>query len=169
MQLRDPAGYTENHCPPFSSLGEEEEEEEDPLTHAGTGRHCRTCKARGRTRVWPVDRSSRSRRSRRQPTPPFVLPILPFNRTKTSSARRDDSRGMNTVVQGLAEVPGSFLPSCPHVSTSEATCQRKENIGIFPNSFFPIIPRCFLRHVESWPKESLSRWIKTYIEILGGD
>lgn len=105
--------------------------------------------------MWPVDRSSRSRRSRRHPSPPFVLPILPFNRTKTSSARRDDSRGMNTVVQGLAEVPGSFLPSCPHVSTSEATCQRKEKIGIFPSSFFPIsgsIPRCFLRHVESRPK-----------------
>lgn len=55
--------------------------------------------------------------------------LPPLNRTKTSSARRDDSRGMkNTVVQGLAEVPGSFLPSCPHVSTHEAPCRRKGKI-----------------------------------------
>lgn len=113
-----------------------EEGGEDPLTHAGTGRHCRTCRARGRTRVWPVDRSSRSRRSRRSPPLSTLRPfqsssssLPPLNRTKTSSARRDDSRGMkNTVVQGLAEVPGSFLPSCPHVSTHEAPCRRKGKI-----------------------------------------
>lgn len=47
----------------------------DPLTHAGTGRHCRTCKARGRTRVWPVDRSSRSSRRIPRATPrPFSSP-----------------------------------------------------------------------------------------------
>jgi len=41
------------------------------LTRAGRDRHCRTCRARERTREWPVDRSSRSSRWK-DPTPSRV-------------------------------------------------------------------------------------------------
>lgn len=39
----------------------------DNLTRAGKDQHCRTCRARGRTRGWPVDRSSRSPRWKEPP------------------------------------------------------------------------------------------------------
>lgn len=39
----------------------------DNLTRVGRDRHCRTCRARGRTRGWPVDRSSRSSRWKEPP------------------------------------------------------------------------------------------------------
>lgn len=79
----------------------------------------------------------------------------------------------NTVVQGLAEVPGSFLPSCPHVSTHEAPCRRKGKIKDRELSFLSERgsinghrTAALLGHVESRPKGArlVQKWRETYIE-----
>lgn len=46
---------------------------DDNLTRVGRDRHYRTCRARGRTRGWPVDRSSRSSRWKEPPPSRAIL------------------------------------------------------------------------------------------------
>ena len=57
----------------------------DNLTRAGRDRHCKTCRARGRTRGWPVNRSSRSSRWKKPPPSRAILAQLLIARRLASS------------------------------------------------------------------------------------
>lgn len=46
------------------------------LTRVGRGQHCRICRARERTRGWPVDRSFRSSRWKEPPPLPLIQPLI---------------------------------------------------------------------------------------------
>lgn len=91
------------------------------LTRAGRGQHCRTCRARERTRGWPVDRSSRSSRMEgATPVPPLAQPLI---------ARRPVSlNAMETREEKIFRA----LPNLPTRSCHlEEGFQRRRFSGIF--------------------------------------
>lgn len=55
------------------------------LTRAGRDQHCRTCRARGRTRGWPVDRSSRFTRWKETTPVPRTILAQPLIARRTAS------------------------------------------------------------------------------------
>lgn len=120
----------------------QEEGGEDPLTHAGTGRHCRTCRARERTRVWPVDRSSRSRRSRRSPP---LSTLRPSNPPPPPLIERRPAPRVATIHEGWRTLsfrvwPRSPAPSCHPVPTFQRTrhpVEERERSRIGSSLFFP--------------------------------